>query len=115
MSEQRTKNCWMIKNVLFSLPTVEGDACTRTYDNSAGVCKNVRECPRVREEYKLGIPLTVCAYIGGQPIVCCPRSGGSPSRTSTITIPQPEAIANPSSGKRISVQSETNFLMCAIS
>ncbi|CRL05174.1 CLUMA_CG018012, isoform A [Clunio marinus] len=60
---------------------LEGDSCVRKYDNSPGICRSVRRCPKVREDYNYGVPLTICSYLNGEPTVCCPltdvASGGS--------------------------------------
>lgn len=49
----------------------------RKYDDSPGVCTLISSCPRVREESRRGVPTTFCAYLSGQTIICCPKSGGS--------------------------------------
>lgn len=72
MNSSRTKTVAKVSNTTISL--LEGDSCVRKYDNSPGICKHVRGCQKVREEYNQGIPLTICAYISRQPIVCCPES-----------------------------------------
>lgn len=45
----------------------------RKYDNAPGICRGVRDCRRTREDYKMGIPLTICSYQDRLPIVCCPN------------------------------------------
>lgn len=79
----------------------------RKYDNSPGTCTNVRSCPKVREEHKFGVPLTVCSYISGVPIICCPVEGGS----SKPAWSQPESTLNTNfGGQRISAESMSNSL-----
>lgn len=71
--------------------------------NPLGICKSARSCPKVREEYKLGVPLTICAYLSGQPVVCCPQPGATQNPSWNIA---PSSDDSPSSNtKRISVQS----------
>lgn len=87
------------QNVLF---VSEGDSCVRKYDNSPGICKNVRNCKKAREEYKYGVPLTICAYVSGSPVICCPHDSTSQQ--------SPHISSNFDEGQnRISVKSELSF------
>lgn len=53
---------------------LEGDWCYRRYDDQRGTCRKLRECPKAREEFKLGVPLTFCAYLGQEPVLCCVKA-----------------------------------------
>lgn len=79
----------------------------RKYDNSPGTCTNVRSCPKVREEHRYGVPLTVCSYISGIAIICCPVEGGS----SKPAWSEPQSTLNTNfGGQRISAESMSNSL-----
>lgn len=69
----------------------------RDYDDAPGKCVAVRDCKQAREDYRKGIPLTQCGFIGGKYIICCPDEVATTTTTTT---------RRPSPGKRISESSE---------
>lgn len=70
----------------------------RDYDDAPGECAAVENCKRAREDYRRGVPLTHCGFIGGKLVICCPNQA-----TTTTTK---KIAARVSSGKRISELSE---------
>ena len=71
------KKSWILSINIFYF-TVD-DECTRKYDNARGICRNNKNCKRVRDDYNRGIPITYCAYSSGQAVVCCPENVPSSS------------------------------------
>lgn len=72
----------------------------RDHDEASGKCESVESCKQAREDYRKGIPLSHCGFIGGKLIICCPNeivkktkatytrvaNGGSISELSEILI-----------------------------
>lgn len=48
------------------------DKCTAERTQQSGICKFIDDCPRIKDESLKSFFPTLCGFVQGQEMVCCP-------------------------------------------